>query len=231
MSRKTIVIVLLVLVGGVAAYNLKFFVERAKKKEKPKVAETSEKEAEPAKTDAPPVASAPEPAAAPAPEGQRNAAGTSNEQAERAQTTVQENDAHTERASNLPAIFTMEWVNPMQPAVVATTSSSETAPGAMGWSNTFENTSPVVSAVLIGRKGRRAIINGHIVNKGDRLPGTDAVVCEIHAEGVEIKAGGTTRYFPVGRGSTTGSKTGGGRRRAPAGRPSSSKNTVTSTGR
>ena len=232
MSRKKTAIILLVLVGGVVAYNVKFFIDRAKKKEKPKVVETSEELTKPAEADVPRVASAGESAPVLKPRAKnRGARAVVQAAAEPAGTE----GASTKPADRLPGIFTLQWANitPFEEKAtpVAAASYAGQDDEGMNWGNSFVNQGPVVSAVLIGRRSRRALIDGRILSKGDRLPGSNATVCAIYAEGVEIKIGGTRMYFPVSGGSPTAP---GKRSAQPSGRagtPPSSRDTTTSAQR
>jgi len=223
-SRKTIAIVLLVLVGGVGAYNAKFFIDRAKKKAKSKVIETSEREKESTHVRPLRVASAAEAASVPEPQVKSNGAQPDGQPA--AAPAVGEG-AGTKLAGKLPGVFGLQWIDPFHDNPTATAQTLHLGAGKreMNWGDPSARQGPVVSAVLIGRRSRRALIDGRILSKGDGLPGTDAVVCAIYAEGVEIKIGGVKRYFALGGGSTSSP---GARPDAPPRMPPSSRDTMTS---
>jgi len=194
---KAIAIVLVVLVGGAIAYDVKFLINRSRNKPRPPAPEVGEEDHKHAEAEVPSPASAPKQIP-----GKENA--TTGKQAGRtAEAASQQHAARAELAAKLPAIFgdNMPWVDPFNndpPAAGAPRAGSQGAKMVSG--NSFANRSPVVSAVLIGRTGRCAVINGWIVREGNEIGAANAVVTAITAEGVEVKAGDSTQFLPVGGG-------------------------------
>jgi len=220
MASKFIAVALVVMAGGIAAYDINYFIDRKSARapagdgsvgetpvgetpvgetpvgetpvgETP-VGETpvGEPAVEESEGQAPPGDTAPagKPDAAPAAEASNS-------------------DLPASVAKTLPPVFQLEWVNPFGEAkrsipaegsanTPQASSDSAPAPSAAAFQTMREpGTEPVVSAVLIGTGRKSAIISGQVVTEGAKFG--DATVVSIQAEGVQMKAGGETRFYHV----------------------------------
>jgi len=189
MASKFIAVALVVMAGGIAAYDINYFIDR--KSARAPVGETPVEETpvgEPAVEESEEQAPAGKPDAAPAAEASNS-------------------DLPASVAKTLPPVFQLEWVNPFGEAkrsipaegsanTPQASSDSAPAPSAAAFQTMREpGTEPVVSAVLIGTGRKSAIISGQVVTEGAKFG--DATVVSIQAEGVQMKAGGETRFYHV----------------------------------
>lgn len=176
MGPKPIAVVLVVLVGAVAVYDLKFLVNRSTQRA-PKLESASEaaeqtqeecavQSEQPA---APESKQAPEPAAEPA-------------------------------AAELPPVLSMAWSNPfnenrkpLPPDAVAGPTVAEKKSA-----DPFAGVAPVISAVLISESSRRAVIDRQIMAEGDVHAASGAELESITPSGVVLRAAGQTWFFPMG---------------------------------
>jgi len=179
-TPKVIAIVLVLLVGGVAAYDIKFLMNREGSKKLAPAAEGAHYTAD-------------------EPEQATPATGTRDTQ-QVAKHDEPQNIAGNETVSSLLDIFNVngKWPEPFQgKAPTIETHAATTPEPPQGWSDPFLGSTPVVSAVLIGPKSRRAIVDRRIVREGDKLPG-GAEVRSISPDGVEVRFGNVERLLPVG---------------------------------
>jgi len=182
MGPKTISIVLVLLMGAVAAYDVKYMLDRKNKMTLP--------------------------AGAAGADGGDTAAGQPNAPDNQAPTHQPgpadldraETAAEAPTAAQLPPVFRMDWVNPFTKEPETTSSSTAVSPGA---GTIPQNTdvlagyNPVISAVLIGTTVKRVVINRQVFAEGDRVPGIGAVVKAVTPAGVELALGGSSRFFPL----------------------------------
>ena len=193
MGPKPIAIVLVLLVGAVAAYDMKFLMNRsAKKVPKPLTA------TETAASDAVSETAQPEQQAAPAAEGAQPTADEPQAKGEACPVAGAQAAEKTEPEFKLPPVFEQAWTNPFQegrkPAVVRDDGPAPQSVAHDG-ADPFGALAPSVSAVLIAESSRRAVIDRLIMAEGDLLPGSGAEIKSITPSGVELMLDGRTRFF------------------------------------
>jgi hypothetical protein len=226
-GSKAFAVILVILVGGVAAYDVKFVMDRQRARAPARVAAVGDNpENEPGQT-----------SAAESPAAQVAAVG-GNPENEPEQTTAAESPAApvqqeepdlgppqqlakndgsqrtpgNQTTSSLQDILDGNWPEPFEgdwnigetsePATPTPTPTPEPQPEPL---DPFQGRTPVVSAVLITGTNKRAIVDRQIVREGSKLAGGGAEVWAITPDGVEVRFGDVTLLLPVGgAGPSTG---------------------------
>ncbi len=192
MGPKLIAIVLVVLIGGVVAYDVKFLMKKESSKQPAMPAEAGEKEAEPQEAS---DAKADDSSS----QGEQEPLDSDPAQQAAVQDKTHISAAGGESGNNLPAIFNAAWPEPFDSGPPGGEPSGSLIPNPQpGWRNPFPDRAPVVSAVLIAGTEKRAIIDRRLVRVGDILAHIEAEVTAISRGGVELKIRGKQRFFPVG---------------------------------
>ena len=203
MGSKAFAIILVILVGGVAAYDVKFVMDRQRARAPARAAAVGDNpENQPQQTSAAESPAAPvqqeEPDLGPPQQLAKN------DESQRV--------PGNETTSTLQDILDGNWPEPFEGAWNTGETSEppppppppppEPEPEPL---DPFQGRTPVVSAVLITGTNKRAIVDRQIVREGTKLAGGGAEVWAITPDGVEVRFGDVTLLLPVGgAGSSTG---------------------------
>lgn len=203
MGPKMIAVTLMLLVGAVAAYDVKFLGGRKGKQVKGAVAaeqvkDTAGDAAEQQAAETQAKAPQPPDAATPSPPASK----------------PQQPAAVAPAANALPPLFDAQWTNPFTKTSEMPSGRGEAADAGDGQAATTSAAAPdassgyepVVSAVLIGGNAKHVVINRQVLTEGDRVPGIGATVKAITDSGVELQFGSKTRFFRLSVGSTSTSE-------------------------
>ena len=188
MGPKAIAVTLVLLMGAVAAYDVKYMLDRRNKKmETPATAHPVDAGVGSGQQNVPAGDS---PAQDAEPPDHATPAGT-----------IQQPDAAGDTsAAQLPPVFTMDWVNPFtkEPEATQSDAVAPPTPGAIPQNiDILAAYNPVVSAVLIGSSVKRVVINRQVYVEGSCVSGIGAVVKAVSPAGVELTLGGNSRFFPL----------------------------------
>lgn len=190
MGPKAIAIILVILVGGVAAYDVKFVMDRRRAKAPaPAVAVDENPENEPEQTSAPESPAEPVEQEAPDLDPPQQIAKIDESQ----------RTPGNETTNTLQGILDGNWPEPFEGDWnIGETSEPPTPEPQTERPDPFRGRTPVVSAVLITGTNKRAIVDRRIVREGDKLAGGEAEVSAITPDGVEVRFGDVELLLPMG---------------------------------
>lgn len=187
MGPKAIAVTLVLIVSAVAAYDVKYLLDRKKNAAATPAAAGSTDANAGSRQLQLPDAQAAQPR--PRPVDADGAAGAAQ----------QADAAGKAPAAQLPPVFRMDWVNPFTKEPEATSAAG--APPDTGAAphgvDVLAAYNPIISAVLIGSTMKRVVINRQVYSEGDCIPAIGAMVKAVTPAGVELTVGANSRFFPL----------------------------------